>query len=64
MTREIDGVFVKRRHPREHAVLCPLHKPTAPMQTWNFSGYCNEHEHKIADDTIFETLKEFDNESA
>ena len=64
MAKEINGVFVKRRQPREHAVACPLHKPTAPLFTWNFSGYCDEHERKIADDTIFETLREFDDESA
>jgi hypothetical protein len=64
MTTEINGVFIKRRQPREHAVLCPLHKPTAPVRTWNFSGKCDEHEAKLRDDKIFETLKEFDDESA
>lgn len=64
MPRDINGVFIKRQHPKKNAVLCPFHKSTASCFTWNFSGICDEHENKISDDTIFETVKEFDNELA
>jgi hypothetical protein len=58
MERKVDHLIMPKHQPREHAVNCPFHSPRHPVQTWNFSGYCDQHEQNHKDDNIFKVVKE------